>query len=686
MTASSESSPAFPEELFGERNRKDLRQLLALLQLMESCHLGHSETFRQRPIRHVTCSPLPANFLNATGLANGSELKARALVSGWSSEASLDLSTLASVYQSGEVSPRAVLETVLKRIAAYRDRSVWIHRLSSEAVLVRADDVAQRRAAGEKLPLFGIPFAIKDAIDVAGYPTTAGCPAYCHTAERTAPAVQNLLDAGAILVGKTNLDQFGTGLAGDRSPYGICHNVFNPSYISGGSSSGSAVAMAAGLVSFALGTDTAGSGRVPAGCNNIVGFKPTPGTISTEGVVPSCKSLDCVSIFALTADDARSVFSVAIGENLPRRGEAPDACPLPPSFAVPRDEDLEFFGDKGFETSFHQAIGRMEQLGWQRMTFDFQPFREVTSLLYEGPWLAERLAGLSDFMRDHAAGMHPVTRTVIQGGARYSAADYFRSSYRLKELREICLKVFDQADMLVLPTMPTCPTLADVQSDSVAWSRRLGHYTNFVNLLGLAAIAVPAAFTERGLPFGITMIGPVGSDERLLEWGMTWQRHVNLPLGATRQAIPAKNNQPNAVATNVVTEGHVQLAVAGAHLRGQPLHGALREMGGRFVRVDRTAAQYRFLAFTDLDPPRPGLLRDPERAGSIQIELYDLPMAGFGALVDSVASPLSIGTIELQDGTLVKGFLCESWAARKAQDITDFGNWAAFLSRKDNSL
>jgi allophanate hydrolase len=609
------------------------------------------------------------------------------LVSGWSSEASLDLSTLARVYQSGEVSPRAVLQVILERIAAYSDRAVWIHRLPSKALLSRAEEVARHRAAGEKLTLFGIPFAIKDAIDVAGYPTTAGCPAYAYTAERTAPAVQNLLDAGAILVGKTNLDQFGTGLAGDRSPYGICHNVFNPSYISGGSSSGSAVAVGAGLVSFALGTDTAGSGRVPAGCNNIVGFKPTPGTISKEGVVPSCKSLDCVSIFALTADDAQTVLSVMNEENPSDNPSciAHDPSPLTLSFAVPHDEDLEFFGDGDYKTSFHQTI-RCMQLGWQRSTFDFQPFREVASLLYEGPWLAERLAGLSDFMRDHAADMHPVTRTVIQGGARYSAADYFRASYRLKELREICLKVFDQADMLVVPTMPTCPSLANVQSDSAGWSRRLGHYTNFVNLLGLAAIAVPAAFTERGLPFGITMIGPAGSDERLLEWGMTWQRLVNLPLGATRQAIPAKNNQPNAVATNVVPEGHVRLAVAGAHLRGQSLHPALRELGGRFVRVDRTAAQYRFLAFTDLDPPRPGLLRDPERAGSIQIELYDLPMAAFGALVDSVAPPLSIGTIELEDGTFVKGFLCESWAARKAQDITDFGSWAAFLSRKDNSL
>jgi allophanate hydrolase len=606
-------------------------------------------------------------------------LKVRALATGWPSVASLDLTVLSWLYQSDAEFLRAVGEIVLERIAAYQDPAVWIYRLPREALMAQVDSVVQRRAAGEKLPLYGIPFAIKDAIDVAGYPTTAGCPAFSYVPARTAPAVQNLLNAGAIFVGKTNLDQFGSGLAGDRSPYGVCQNVFNPAYISGGSSSGSAVAVARGLVSFALGTDTAGSGRVPAGCSNIVGLKPTPGRLSTEGVVPACKSLDCLSIFALTAEDAQQIFQVANGECVPDSTSS-DENASAICFAIPRDEDLEFHGDGEAADSFRQAVGRMEHLGWRRMTVDFRPFREVAGLLYEGPWLAERLASLGAFVSEHAADMHPVTREVIQGGASYSAAEYFRASYRLKELREVCLKVFSQAEVLVVPTMPTCPTQAEVEKDSRGWSRRLGYYTNSVNLLGLAAIAVPAGFKPNGLPHGITLIGPQESDERLCELGMFWQRRVNLPLGATGQLIPSFSKSPSL--PRAVRSGQVRVAVAGAHLRGQPLHLALRQTGARFVRACKTAPKYRFLAFLDLDPPRPGLLRDHDRAGAIQVELYDLPLAGFGALVASVAPPLSIGTIELEDGETVKGFLCESWAAKRASDITNCGGWVAFQNQK----
>jgi len=602
------------------------------------------------------------------------------LATGWPSVASLDLTALSQLYQSDAGFLRAVIEIVWERITAYRDPAVWIYRLPQEALTAQVETVVQRRAAGEKLPLYGIPFAVKDAIDVAGYPTTAGCPAFSYVPARTAPAVQNLLDAGAIFVGKTNMDQFGTGLAGDRSPYGVCQNVFNPAYISGGSSSGSAVAVAGGLVSFALGTDTAGSGRVPAGCSNVVGLKPTPGRLSTEGVVPACKSLDCLSIFALAADDAQQVFQVA-------NGECGSACPPSSnenasaiSFAIPRDEDLEFHGDGEAADSFRKAVGRMEHLGWRRTTIDFQPFREVAGLLYEGPWLAERLAGLGAFVRDHAADMHPVTREIIQGGASYSAVDFFRASYCLNDLRTICLKVFDQADLLVVPTMPTCPTRAEVAKDSRAWSRRLGYYTNFVNLLGLAAIAVPAGFKPNGLPHGITLIGPPGSDEKICELGMFWQRRVNLPLGATGQPMPSFVKSPSL--PRAVPSGQVRVAVAGAHLRGQPLHLALRQTGARFVRACKTAPKYRFLAFMDLDPPRPGLLSDHDRGAAIQVELYDLPLAGFGALVASVAHPLSIGTIELEDGETVKGFLCESWAAKRASDITNYGGWVAFQNQR----
>jgi allophanate hydrolase len=597
--------------------------------------------------------------------------------------ASLDLTTLARLYQAGTVSPEEIVTGLLRRSAAFADPAVWIFRLPAEAILNQAQAVARRRAAGESLPLYGVPFAVKDNIDVAGYPTSAGCPAFAYTAQRTAPVVSRLLAAGAILMGKTNLDQFATGLAGDRSPYGACRNVFHPDHISGGSSSGSAVTVAAGLVSFALGTDTAGSGRVPAGCNNVVGLKPTTGLLPTEGVVPACRSLDCVSILALTAADALRVCAVAAGESarptLSAEAGTFDGEPgnhgFP--FATPRDEDLEFFGHEDQANLFAQAMARLAQMGGRRLQVDFRPLRQVACLLYEGPWLAERLAGLEDFIAQHAGDMHPVTRAIIQAGARYTAVDLFKGLAVLKGLREVCEAVFTQAEVLVVPTMPALPTLAEVQADSAGWSRRLGHYTNFVNLLGWSALAVPAGFTPRGLPGGITLIGPGGSEGRLTALGMAWQRTVNLPLGATGHFLPERQ-EPAADAVGPPREGQVRVAVAGAHLRGQPLHPDLRRTGARFVRACRTAPRYRFVALMELNPPRPGLVRDGNRLGAIAVEIYDLPVAGFGKLVASVAPPLAIGTIELEDGEAVKGFLCESWAAAVARDITDFGGWVAF--------
>jgi allophanate hydrolase len=601
---------------------------------------------------------------------------------------SLDLGTLAHRYQTGDITPRNVLSSILQRIDAHPDSAVWIHRVPREALLTQAESIEKRRAQGEALSLYGVPFAVKDMIDVAGLPTTAGCPAFSYTANRSAPVVSRLVNAGAILVGKTNLDQFATGLAGDRTPYGACSNVFDAAYISGGSSSGSAVAVAAGLVSFALGTDTAGSGRVPAGCNNIVGLKPTPGLLSTEHVVPACQSLDCVSIFALTANDALAVCKVAGGDPWPDTSGADrvgDVAVQEFSFTTPRDEDLEFFGDENQARLFHQALDNLQQMGARRVAVDFEPFREVAALLYEGPWVAERLASFGEFLKDHRSELHPVTRSILEGGSRYSAVDLFNGHYRLRALRETCGKIMGQAEVMVVPTLPTIPTRAQVAADSIGWSRRLGYYTNFVNLLGLAAIVLPTGFTSHGLPASITLIGPGGSDRRLCELGMAWQRRLNLPLGATGRpfvegaAQSAEHRAQSAQSPrSALRSTLIRVAVAGAHLRGQPLHQDLLATGARFVRSCRTAARYRFVALLHLDPPRPGLLRDDERAGSTLVEIYDLPVAGFGALVASVAPPLAIGTIELEDGEEVKGFLCESWAAAQARDITQFGGWLAF--------
>jgi allophanate hydrolase len=599
--------------------------------------------------------------------------------------ASLELSDLARSYQSGELGPRDVLMQVWARIEQHADPAVWICLASKDQQLQQAQDIEKRRAAGEKLPLYGVPFAVKDNIDVGKHSTTAACPGFAYVPDRHAPAVANLLDAGAIFVGKTNMDQFASGLAGDRTPYGACCNVFDREYISGGSSSGSAIAVAAGLVSFALATDTAGSGRVPAGCNNIVGLKPTPGSLSNVGVVPACPSLDCVSVLALTAADALAVCEIAAGGPAPhpRLAEATgvDALGAGWTFAVPRDADLEFFGDSDQQSLYRQAQARLSGMGGRRVEIDFGPFREVAALLYDGPWLAERRAPLERLLAQQPSVLHPVTRAILEGAASFSAADVFQALARLEALRIECARVFDDADVLVVPTMPTVPKLADVRADSPLWSRRLGYYTNYVNLLRWAALAVPAGFTPGGLPGGITLIGPGGSDRQLCRFGMAWQRQLGLTLGATGWSMPAAESDGKDASPYPPPAGHVRVAVAGAHLRGQPLHADLQRMGGRFVRACHTAGRYRFVALLHLDPPRPGLMRDESREGSVAVEIYDLPMDGFGRLVASVAPPLAIGTIELADGEAVKGFLCEPHAAALALDITDFGGWLGYRAQ-----
>ena len=585
------------------------------------------------------------------------------------------MSQLARLYEEGRARPDEILSEVKRRIADCRDPSVWIFRVPPDDLQAQATVLEQRRARGEVLPLYGIPFAVKDNIDVQGYPTSAGCPVFTYQAEQTAAVVARLRNAGALFIGKTNLDQFAVGLAGDRSPYGVCRNIFDAERISGGSSSGSAVAVAAGLVSFALGTDTAGSGRVPAGCNNIVGLKPTPGLLDTEGVVPACQSLDCVSVFALTVSDALKVCEIAAGKPLPA-ADGPSGETF--VFAVPRDKDLEFFGDREQANLFTTAVERLEQMGGRRIEVDFRPLREVAALLYDGPWLAERLAGLGSFFATHAADMHPVTRSIIEEGARYTAVDAFKAMATLRKMRGTCAKVFEEADLLVVPTMPTIPTLKEVQAESVAWSRKLGYYTNFVNLLGWAALAVPSGFTPKKMPGGITLIGPGGSERGLCRLGQAWQERMALPLGATGHGLLAPSPREPAGSPSA---GQVRVAVAGAHLRGQPFHAALLGMGAKFVRSCQTASHYRFVALMHLTPPRPGLIRDEERAGSVLVEIYELSFEGFGKLVASVAPPLAIGTIELADGEKVKGFLCESWAAAAARDITDFGSWLTFLEK-----
>jgi allophanate hydrolase len=591
---------------------------------------------------------------------------------------SLDFSRLQAAYASGLRAPHLVAE-LLRRIEETNDPAIWIARFSDTALMAAAEALEQRRAAGDVMPLFGFPFAVKDNIDVAGLPTTAACPAYAYTPAVSAPVVQRLLAAGALCIGKTNLDQFATGLVGVRSPYGTPRNAIDARYVPGGSSSGSAVAVALGQVAFALGTDTAGSGRVPAGFNNIVGLKPTRGALSTSGVVPACRSLDCVSVFALTAPDAMAVFEAARGsdETDPYSRAAPAGFDIrPPSvtprIGVPKAGQLDFFGDAAYAQCWLQAVERLQGLGVAAVEIDITPFLEAANLLYGGPWVAERAAAVGDFIASNPAAAWPVTRTIIEGGTRPTAVETFRAMYRLEALRTEAAKVWKQVDALLLPTTGTIYTLEQLAAEPVRFNTNLGAYTNFMNLLDLCGVAVPAGFTPAGLPFGITLAAPAWHENMLAPLADRLHRAAGVALGATKAAHPPATSAAAAPWPDVI------IAVCGAHMKGLPLNRELLALDGRFLEATRTAAGYRLYRLPGGPPVRPGLVRSAG-GGAIALELWSLPSAGFGAFVARIPAPLGIGTITLEDGRTVKGFLCEAAATEGAEDITALGGWRAYL-------
>jgi allophanate hydrolase len=557
----------------------------------------------------------------------------------------------------------AAIAGIFDAIAAEGLAPVWIALADRDGAIQRARDV------DPALPLAGVPFAVKDNIDVAGLPTTAGCPAYSYMPERTAVVVQRLFDAGAILIGKTNLDQFATGLVGTRSPYGACANVFDARYISGGSSSGSAVAVAKGLVAFALGTDTAGSGRVPAAFNDIVGLKPTRGLLSTTGVVPACRSLDCVSIFAGSAAGAERVWRVAQGfdaaDPFSRTAEpGAGAAPWLPGafrFGVPRDEELAFFGDAESPRLFRSAIARLEAAGGTRVMIDFAPFREAAALLYAGPWVAERYAAVGEFATSHVDDVHPIVGSIIRLAAAKSAADAYRGVYRLEALKRAAASTWAGVDVMLLPTAGTIYTKDAVEADPIQLNTNLGYYTNFVNLMDLAAVAVPAGFRRDGLPFGVSLIGPAFSDAALLALASRF-------AGTAPQAA---GDAP----------GCIHVAVVGAHLTGQPLNSQLTDRGARLVQTCRTSPEYRFYALANTTPPKPGLVREPGFDGpGIALEIWAVPAQHFGSFVAGVPPPLAIGSVQLDTGEWVKGFVCEPMATAGATEITACGGWANYLA------
>jgi len=493
-------------------------------------------------------------------------------------------------------------------------------------------------------PLHGLTFALKDNIDYAGVPTTAGCPEFAYTPSASAPIVDLLEKAGAIAVGKTNLDQFATGLVGVRSPYGACSSVFHADYISGGSSSGSALAVASRQVDFALGTDTAGSGRVPAAFNNIVGLKPSRGVISNAGVVPACASLDCVSLFTRDIATVMRVYG-----SIDTRDVTPSWAHGPFRFGVPNE--LEFFGDDEAAVLFDSAIARLQSAGGERVNFDYAPFLETAKLLYSGPWVAERYAAVGEFVDTHPDSTHPVVRDIIRGGKAYSAVDTFRAMYRLESLRAATSAVWKSVDVLLLPTTGTIYKINDVLANPIQLNSNLGYYTNFVNLLDLAALAIPSGFRPDGLPFGVSLIAPRGADWALLD------------LAARLE--------------------EVRLTVVGAHLSGQPLNRQLTERGARLLRTCHTAAGYRLYALANTSPPKPGLVREPGFSGpGVEVEVWAMPTRNLGSFLALIPTPLGLGSVTLDDGTQTTGFICEPAGLRDAIEITQHGGWRNYLETK----
>lgn len=537
----------------------------------------------------------------------------------------------------------------------------------------------QLEAAGgdlAALPLYGVPFAIKDNIDAAGWRTSAACPAFAYLAEADATVVARLQAAGAVLLGKTNLDQFATGLVGVRSPFGAVPNAFDPAYVSGGSSSGSATVVARGLVPFALGTDTAGSGRVPAGFNNIVGLKPTRGWLSTRGLVPACHSLDCISVFALTVDDAEQVARLAGGfdeaDAYARHNPAtaPVAIGARPRLAVP--EVPEFFGDRSNQAVFEQAVQRFEALGAEVVPIDFGPFTELARELYQGPWVAERTVAVGSLLQTRPQAMDPVVRGIVESGRDFSACDAYRAEYRRAALARRIQQVLAGFDALLVPTSPTLRTHAEMAREPLLYNSQFGTYTNFTNLADLSALALPAGFREDGLPAGITLIAPAWHDQALASLGRRWQAALGLPLGATGRSLPP-------AAPPVPAPECVRVAVVGAHLTGMPLNHQLTTRGAVRVEETRTAPCYRLHALAGSVPPKPGLVRGQEGAAII-VELWDVPLARFGEFVAEVPPPLGIGNLQLEDGRWVKGFICEPCGLEGARDITAYGGWRAYVA------
>ncbi|KUJ72919.1 allophanate hydrolase [Thiomicrospira sp. WB1] len=594
----------------------------------------------------------------------------------------LSIGALRNAYESGQLTPHTLVPELLEKARCFDDHNVFITLLEMDQIepyLTRLGDVDF-----DSRPLWGIPFVIKDNIDLAGVATTAGCPDYAYVPEQSATVVSLLIDAGAIPIGKTNMDQFATGLVGTRSPYGACHNAFDFDMISGGSSSGSAVAVAKSLCTFSLGTDTAGSGRVPAAFNNLVGLKPSKGRLSMQGVVPAVRSQDVVSVFAFNAQDAQAVLEVAgqydPADEYSRSAEAllPPVWNAKPVIGIPDAESLYFDDDAQAKANFLAAIERLERLGYEVVEVPFKPWLDTAKLLYGGAWVAERYVAIEAFFDANETKMDPSVAAIVRGARDLSAADAYRGGYQLQKAQRVTRELWQKAgiDCMMTPTTPTIYSIEAVEAQPIELNSRLGTYTNFMNLLDYAAVAMPSGFRDDGLPAGVTFFAPAGADTPLLQLTDRLQGAFTSTAGAMKVPVPPM------APSRFVQDRWISLAVVGAHLSGFPLNQQLIERGAKRIETMQTAAKYRFYELNERPLLKPGLVKQSEGGASIELEIWAMPREHLGSFLALIPSPLGLGKVELIDGREVVGFVCEPYGIEGALDITETGGWRNWMAQR----
>ncbi|MFT5395471.1 MAG: allophanate hydrolase [Gammaproteobacteria bacterium] len=601
---------------------------------------------------------------------------------------SLNITELHERYRNGLLSPEVLIADITKNIKSFEDYNIWIHLLNEDELEVYISNLQGK--GPDDLPLYGIPFAIKDNLDLVGVPTTAACPEFSYIPEENAFAVQLLIDAGAIPVGKTNLDQFAAGLVGTRSPYGAVKNAFDPAYVSGGSSSGSAVAVALGQVSFSLGTDTAGSGRVPVAFNNLVGLKPTKGRISTSGLVPACRSLDCISIFGLNPDDVATVFDIVDcydPADIYSRISNDRTEKKKYKVGVPDSSFLKFFGNEEYEKLFDGFVNRISSETFDEgnktkekydvVKIDFTPFIKTANLLYQGPWLAERYAAIDDLIENNPDALFSVTKDIVLPAKDIGAVETFKKLYELQALKKEADKILEQVDFVVTPTTGTKYRIDAVNDEPIQLNSNLGYYTNFMNLLDYAAIAIPAGFDKDKFPFGVTLFSDAFTDHDLLEQATKLLDGKPNKMGATDfEWLPKEVSN-----TGNQDEATIDIAVCGAHLSGMPLNHQLTDNNAVLIEATKTEAAYKLYALAGGPPLRPGLVKDSDNGKPIEVEVWRMPLTNFGKFMINIPSPLGIGKAILEGGQEVNSFICESYGIVDAIDITDFGGWRNYIKQ-----